>query len=103
MLTVVAVSSVTIAVSRCTVLTTSSKRKKAIQHHYGRYVGRRNSRPRRIQEQIRSLERIKEMAASYGYDISEPAKDVKEAMQWIYFGYLGAIKEAKRCCYVHWS
>ena len=33
------------------------------------------------------------MAASYGYDISGPAKDVKEAMQWIYFGYLGAIKE----------
>ena len=33
------------------------------------------------------------MAASYGYDISKPAKDVREAMQWIYFGYLGAIKE----------
>ena len=46
-----------------------------------------------IQEQIRSLKELKEMAASYGYDISEPAKDVKEAMQWIYFGYLGAIKE----------
>ena len=46
-----------------------------------------------IKEQIRSLKELKEMAASYGYDISEPAKDVKEAMQWIYFGYLGAIKE----------
>ena len=46
-----------------------------------------------IQEQIRSLKELKEMAASYGYDISGPAKDVKEAMQWIYFGYLGAIKE----------
>jgi len=46
-----------------------------------------------IQDQIRSLKELKEMAASYGYDISEPAKDVKEAMQWIYFGYLGAIKE----------
>ena len=45
------------------------------------------------QEQIRSLKELKEMAASYGYDISGPAKDVKEAMQWIYFGYLGAIKE----------
>ena len=33
------------------------------------------------------------MAASYGFDISRPAKDVKEAMQWLYFGYLGAIKE----------
>ena len=46
-----------------------------------------------IQDQIRSLKELKEMAASYGYDISGPAKDVKEAMQWIYFGYLGAIKE----------
>ena len=46
-----------------------------------------------IKDQIRSLKELKEMAASYGYDISEPAKDVKEAMQWIYFGYLGAIKE----------
>ena len=46
-----------------------------------------------IQDQIRSLKELKEMAASYGYDISKPAKDVREAMQWIYFGYLGAIKE----------
>ena len=46
-----------------------------------------------IKDQIRSLKELKEMAASYGYDISEPAKDVREAMQWIYFGYLGAIKE----------
>ena len=33
------------------------------------------------------------MAASYGFDISKPATDVKEAIQWLYFGYLGAIKE----------
>ena len=46
-----------------------------------------------IKEQIRSLKELKEMAASYGFDISRPAKDVKEAMQWLYFGYLGAIKE----------
>ncbi|WP_251424784.1 formate C-acetyltransferase [Veillonella agrestimuris] len=46
-----------------------------------------------IKDQIRSLQELKEMAASYGYDISEPAKDVKEAIQWLYFGYLGAIKE----------
>lgn len=46
-----------------------------------------------IQDQIRSLKELKEMAASYGYDISKPAKDVREAIQWIYFGYLGAIKE----------
>ena len=35
---------------------------------------------------------MKEMAASYGYDISEPAKDAREAFEWLYFGYLAAIK-----------
>ena len=42
--------------------------------------------------QIRALEDMKVMAASYGYDISEPAKNAKEAVQWLYFGYLAAIK-----------
>ena len=46
-----------------------------------------------LSEQIRALQQLKEMAASYGYDISEPAKDTKEAIQWLYFGYLGAVKE----------
>lgn len=46
-----------------------------------------------IRDQIRSLKELKAMAASYGFDISQPAKDVKEAIQWLYFGYLGAIKE----------
>jgi len=45
-----------------------------------------------IAEQIRALEGMKEMAAIYGYDISRPAKDAKEAIQWLYFGYLAAIK-----------
>ena len=43
--------------------------------------------------QLKSLNELKEMASSYGFDISEPAKDSKEAVQWLYFGYLGAIKE----------
>lgn len=43
--------------------------------------------------QIDFLKRLKAMAMSYGYDISLPAKDAKEAIQWLYFGYLGAIKE----------
>ena len=43
--------------------------------------------------QLKSLNELKEMASSYGYDISEPAKDSREAIQWLYFGYLGAIKE----------
>ena len=44
-------------------------------------------------EQIRALGELKEMAASYGYDISRPAKDTKEAIQWLYFAYLAAVKE----------
>ena len=45
-----------------------------------------------IAEQIRSLEGMKEMASIYGFDISRPAKDAREAIQWVYFGYLAAIK-----------
>ena len=45
-----------------------------------------------LAEQIRALNGLKEMAASYGFDISAPAKDAREAVQWLYFGYLGAIK-----------
>ena len=46
-----------------------------------------------VNEQIRALEAIKQMAASYGYDISKPATNAKEAMQWAYFGYLAGAKE----------
>nr|WP_281169247.1 formate C-acetyltransferase [Stanieria cyanosphaera] len=46
-----------------------------------------------ISEQIRALNELKEMAASYGYDISQPASNTKEALQWTYFAYLGAVKE----------
>ena len=45
-----------------------------------------------LAEQIRALKGMKEMASSYGFDISKPAKDAKEAIQWLYFGYLAAIK-----------
>ena len=45
-----------------------------------------------IAEQIRALKGMKEMAKAYGYDISGPAKDAREAVQWLYFGYLAAIK-----------
>ncbi|MBD8061202.1 formate C-acetyltransferase [Oceanitalea stevensii] len=44
-------------------------------------------------EQIRALQELKEMAASYGYDISGPARTGREAVQWLYFAYLGAVKE----------
>ena len=46
-----------------------------------------------LSEQIRALQQLKEMAMSYGFDISLPAKDTKEAIQWLYFGYLAAVKE----------
>ena len=45
-----------------------------------------------VTEQIKALKGMKEMAAIYGYDISAPAKNAREAVQWLYFGYLAAIK-----------
>ena len=45
-----------------------------------------------ISEQIKALNELKEMATKYGFDISKPASNAKEAVQWLYFGYLGAIK-----------
>lgn len=46
-----------------------------------------------VSEQIRSLGELKELAEIYGYDISQPASNAYEAFQWLYFGYLAAIKE----------
>lgn len=46
-----------------------------------------------VSVQYRALEEIKKMAEAYGFDISKPAKNAKEAVQWTYFGYLAAIKE----------
>lgn len=45
-----------------------------------------------VADQLKALKEMKEMAAVYGYDISRPAKNAKEAVQWLYFGYLAAIK-----------
>ena len=46
-----------------------------------------------LAEQIRALGELKQMAASYGYDISQPATNAREAVQWLYFAYLAAVKE----------
>ena len=46
-----------------------------------------------ISEQYRSLKELKEMGAAHGFDMSKPAETAKEAIQWLYFGYLAAIKE----------
>jgi formate C-acetyltransferase len=46
-----------------------------------------------LSEQIRALQELKEMAGKYGFDISAPARTAREAVQWLYFGYLAAVKE----------
>lgn len=46
-----------------------------------------------LSEQIKALKELKELGEIYGFDISRPAENVKEAIQWLYFGYLAAIKE----------
>ena len=46
-----------------------------------------------LSEQIKALKELKELGDIYGYDISKPASNVKEAIQWLYFGYLAAVKE----------
>jgi formate C-acetyltransferase len=46
-----------------------------------------------LAEQVRALKELQRMAASYGFDISRPATNAREAVQWLYFGYLGAVKE----------
>ena len=46
-----------------------------------------------LAEQVRALGELKEMAKAYGYDISGPAKSAREAVQWLYFGYLAGVKE----------
>lgn len=46
-----------------------------------------------LSEQIRALKELKKLGEIYGFDLSKPASDTKEAIQWLYFGYLGAVKE----------
>ena len=46
-----------------------------------------------IADQIKALKDLKTMASMYGFDISQPAKNAREAVQWLYFGYLGAVKD----------
>lgn len=58
------------------------------------YMDEKNIRLREeVSDQIAALKDIKTMAASYGFDLSKPASDVREAIQWLYFGYLAAVKE----------
>lgn len=69
-------------------------KKQAKVHCVNSYMNDDTIRAREeLSEQIRALQDLKAMAASYGYDISAPAQDTKEAIQWLYFAYLAAVKE----------
>ena len=59
----------------------------------GVFDAERTRKTEELFQQITFLGYLKEMAAMYGFDISQPAKDAREAIQWTYFGYLAAIKE----------
>ncbi len=60
----------------------------------GEYMDETTIRQREeISEQYRALNELKQMAADHGFDISKPAQNAKEAFQWLYFGYLAAVKE----------
>ena len=67
------------------------------QHQKDTSLVRMTSKNIRLREeladQLRALEELKELGRIYGYDISRPAKNAKEAIQWLYFGYLAAVKE----------
>ena len=93
--TAAAASSATIAGSRSTASTSSSptrsaRRQELDDRHSTEDVIRLREE---LAEQIRSLKELKEMASRYGYDISGPATNAREAVQWTYFGYLAAIKQ----------
>jgi formate C-acetyltransferase len=66
-------------------------------HDWKKKTGKMTDNLIRLREEIsmqyRALEQIKNMALKYGYDISKPARNAREAVQWTYFGYLAAIKE----------
>ncbi len=71
-----------------------AQKKQAKEHYLFDVMDSTTIRDREeISEQIRSLQELHQMALSYGFDISKPATDTKEAIQWLYFAYLAAIKE----------
>lgn len=65
-----------------------------LRHSEFDFMGEKEIRLREeINEQIRALNELKQMAGDYGFDISRPAATAQEAVQWLHFGYLGAVKE----------
>lgn len=70
------------------------EKKKDFENTRGNWMSEEIIREREeIAEQIKALEELKAMAARYGFDISKPACNSREAVQWLYFGYLGAVKQ----------
>lgn len=70
------------------------EKQQEIRHLEYDYIDGETIRDREeLSEQIKALKLLKEMAASYGHDISVPAANGREAVQWLYFAYLGAVKE----------
>ncbi len=61
--------------------------------HYVRMTSKNIRLREELSEQIRALEELRELGRIYGFDISRPAKNAQEAVQWLYFGYLAAVKE----------
>jgi formate C-acetyltransferase len=70
------------------------KKKEALKYYEFEFLDEETIRLREeISEQIRALLELKEMASSYGFDIGKAATDTREAIQWLYFSYLAAVKE----------
>lgn len=70
------------------------EKKVELEHLDYDYIDSRTTREREeLSEQIKALLLLKEMASSYGFDISKPAANSRQAVQWLYFAYLGAVKE----------
>lgn len=61
--------------------------------HFVRMTSKNIRLREELSEQIRALQELKQLGEIYGFDISRPAKNAKEAIQWLYFGYLAAVKE----------
>lgn len=71
-----------------------AERKKDEEELCGKYMSAENIDKRvEFHRQLKALEDMKTMAASYGFEIGKPASDVREAIQWLYFAYLAAVKE----------
>ncbi len=68
-------------------------KKHQLDTHFVRMTSKNIRLREELSEQIRALGELKELGQIYGFDISQPAKNAKEAIQWLYFGYLAAVKE----------